>query len=178
MKIAGIIVSLLALGFSVAAQQQVASQSMVPPPAFSAPDLNDHIVDTASLKGKVVVVNLWFINCPNCIEEISLLNQLVEKYKDVSDVVFLGLAASPKPELEGFLTKHPFSFRIIPNATAIILTKFGTPDKNGEIYVPFPMHYVLDRDGAVVVKTQGIKGVEAVRKELENQLRGKAAPGN
>ncbi len=35
----------------------------------------------------------------------------------------------------------------------IILTKFGTPDKNGDINVPFPMHYVIARDGNVVLKT-------------------------
>ena len=53
----------------------------------------------------------------------------------------------------------------------IILTKFGTPDKNGDINVPFPMHYVIDRDGRVVLKEQGVKGVEAVRSELKKQVK-------
>jgi len=34
------------------------------------------------------------------------------------------------------------------------------------------MHYVLDREGNVVVKVQGIKGVESVKKELEKTIRG------
>lgn len=113
---------------------------------------------------------LWLINCPNCVEEIKLLNQLVDEYKGKGDVVFLGPAASKKPDLEKFLKKNPFKYQVIPDSTITILTKFGTPDKTGDINVPFPMHYVLDREGKVVVKVQGIKSVDAVRKELRKQL--------
>jgi peroxiredoxin len=140
-------------------------------PSFVAMDMAGNRIDTAALKGKIVVINLWFINCPNCLDEIKQLNQLVDDYRGKSDVVFLGLAASKKPDLEKFLVKNPFKYTIIPNAQMIILTKFGTPDKNGNINVPFPMHYVLDRDGKVVVKEQGIKGINTVRGELKKQVK-------
>src|SRR6476646_3106450 len=76
---------------------------------FTALDMDGNPVDIATLRGKVVVINLWFINCPNCLEEISQLNELVNDYKGKSDVVFLGLAASPKPALDKFLAKTPFN---------------------------------------------------------------------
>ncbi len=139
-------------------------------PSFAASTMDGTKVDITALRGKVVVINLWFINCPNCVEEIKLLNQLVDEYKGKGDVVFLGLAASKKADLEKFLKKNPFKYQVIPDSTITILTKFGTPDKNGDINVPFPMHYLLDREGKVVVKVQGIKGVDAVRKELKKQL--------
>jgi peroxiredoxin len=139
-------------------------------PAFAALDMNGSRVDIAAMRGKIVVINLWFINCPNCVEEIKLLNEIVDAYKDNKDVVFLGLAASPKPQLEKFLVKNPFKYTVIPNAQMIILGKFGTPDKKGEINVPFPMHYVLDRVGNIVIKTQGTKGVESVKNELKRQF--------
>lgn len=144
-------------------------------PTFAALDMTGAKVDIAELRGKVVVLNLWFINCPNCVEEIKLLNKLVDEYKDNRDVVFIAPAASRKPELDKFLKKYPFKYQVIPNAMMLIMGKFGTPDKKGEINIPFPMHYVLDRDGKVVVKTQGIKGVEAVRAELKRQFAAKAA---
>lgn len=133
--------------------------------------MNGDRVELAALKGKVVVLNLWFVGCPSCMEEIKQLNQLVGEYQGKSDVVFLGLAASRKDDLQKFLVKNPFDYTIIPNAQMIILSKFGTPDKNGEINVPFPMHYVIDRDGKIALKEQGIKGVDAVRKELQKQVR-------
>jgi peroxiredoxin len=140
-------------------------------PNFAAPDMNGNRVELSALRGKVVVVNLWFIGCPNCMDEIKQLNQLVNDYKGKADVVFLGLAASKKEDLVKFLVKNPFNYTIVPNAQMIILTKFGTPDKNGEINVPFPMHYVIDRDGKIVLKEQGVKGVQKVRDELKKEVK-------
>jgi peroxiredoxin len=143
---------------------------------FAALAMDGSKVDTTALRGKIVVLNLWFVGCPNCQDEIKQLNKLVDEYKG-KDVVFVAPAASRKPDLDKFLVKNPFKYQVIPNASMIILTKFGTPDKNGEINIPFPMHYVLGRDGTVIAKVQGIKGVEAVRAELKKQLISTAVPG-
>ena len=154
------------------------AQTKTPPPAtqqpsFAALTMDGSKIDTAALKGKIVVLNLWFINCPNCREEIKLLNQVVDQYKAYNDVVFIALAASKKADLEKFLVKNPFKYKIVPSAEMIMFSKFGTPDKNGEINIPFPMHYVLDRFGNVVVKVQGTKGVDAVKAELAKQFASK-----
>lgn len=145
----------------------IGAQTTKLPTDFAAPAMDGSKVDTVGLRGKIVVLNLWFINCPNCLEEIKLLNELADEYKDDKDVVFLAPAASSKPELEKFLVKHPFKYQVIPNASSIILFKFGTPNKKGEVDMPFPMHLVLDRDGKTILRVQGIKGVEAVRAELK-----------
>jgi peroxiredoxin len=162
--------AILFFAFSSSFAQSRSAVSPVAKPVFAAQTMDGRIVDTASLRGKIVVLNLWFINCPNCVQEIKALNQLVDEHKDNKDVVFLGLAASNKAELQKFLVKNPFKYEVIPNATMIILSKFGTPDKNGEINVPFPMHYVLDREGSVVVKAQGSAGIDFVKNELKRQL--------
>jgi len=160
---------LLVLSVSFAAQTQQA-QSQTSKCDFAALAMDGTKIDTAALRGKIVVINLWFVNCPNCIEEMKLLNQLVTDHRDNKDVVFLGLAASRRSDIEKFLKKNPFDYTIIPDAATLIVSKFGTPDKKGDIIVPFPMHFVLDRDGNAVVETQGIKGVEAVKKELAKQF--------
>jgi len=161
-------VFLLALSVSLAAQTKESPRSSKYD--FAALAMDGSMMDSAMLRGKVVVLNLWFINCPNCIDEIKQLNQLVTAYQTNKDVVFIGLAASRKADVEKFLKKNPFSYTIVPDATGIILTKFGTPDKDGQINVPFPMHLVLDRDGNAVVQVQGKKGIEAVKKELASQF--------
>ncbi len=145
-------------------------------PAFVAQDMDGAKIDTDKLRGKVVVLNLWFINCPNCLEEIKELNALVDEYKNEPDVVFLAPAASPKAELEKFLSKNPFKYKVIPDAAALILMKFRTPDKDGDLSLPFPMHCVLDRDGKIVTKEHGIKGIAKVRAELKKQLGTKQKP--
>ena len=100
---------------------------------FAAVAMDGSKIDTLALRGKVVVLNLWFVNCPNCIEEMKLLNQLVTDYTNNKNVVFLGLAASRRSDVEKFLKKNPFSYTVIPDAAVLIISKFGTPDKNGDI---------------------------------------------
>ncbi len=160
-----VLIALLVFALSISAQNQIGAS-----PSFAAIDMAGQKVDTTELKGKVVVLNLWFINCPNCVEEIRMLNAIVDQYKDNKDVVFLGLAASRKPDLDKFLVKNPFKYRVLPNASMIIISKFGDQGKGGELTVPFPMHYVLDRDGKIVAKAQGIKGIEVMKTELAKQL--------
>jgi len=161
-------IAIVMLAITASAQTRVAAN-----PVFSAVTMNGKTVDTAKLRGKIVVLNLWFINCPNCLQEIEQLNDLVDEYKGNKDVVFIGLAASRKPDLERFLARYPFKYQIVPDATMLILTRFGTPDRSGEINVPFPMHYVLDREGNVTVRARGIAGIEFVKSELKRQLAAK-----
>ncbi len=137
-------------------------------PDFKVSSIDGKTFDSEKLKGKVVVLNLWFVNCPNCVEEIKLLNKLVDEYTK-KDVVFIGLATNDKAKLESFLKKNPFKYNIIPKAMQTILS-FGEPDKNGEINIPFPMHVVVNRDGKIVVRRSGIKGLDAVKAELKRQL--------
>lgn len=139
-------------------------------PTLFATTLDGKNIDTADLNGKVVVLNLWFIGCPNCVQEIKLLNALVDEYKDNKDVVFLAPATNSAKELVPFLAKNPFKYQVIPSAMNIILGKFGTVDKNGQITSPFPMHFVVDRAGVITLKMEGIKGVAAVRTELQKQF--------
>ena len=153
----------IAFALSVFAQQKTP-----PAPAFNVSSIDGKSFDSEKLKGKIVVLNLWFVNCPNCVEEIKLLNNLVDEYKG-KDVVFIGLATNDKAKLESFLKKNPFKYNIVPKAMQTILS-FGEPDKSGNIEIPFPMHIVIDRDGKIVVRRNGIKGLDAVKTELKRQF--------
>jgi len=155
----------LSLFLTIACYVQVSAQAQAP--SFSASDINGKVYKMDDLRGKIVVVNLWFVGCPNCVEEISQLNAIVRQYKNNPNVIFLGFAASSEDQLKPFLAKYPFSYIIFPNAQMIIIGKFGKPDASGNINVPFPMHFVYDKDGKEVLSEQGIKGVAAVKAQLE-----------
>ena len=156
--------------FAVFGQKKMDEKPLAP--SFDVTSIDGKTFDSADLKGKVVVLNLWFINCPNCVEEIKLLNKVVDQYKG-KDVVFIGLATNDKAKLEGFLKKNPFKYNIVPKAMQTILS-FGEPNKNGEINIPFPMHIVIDRDGKITVRRSGIKGLDAVKAELKRQFESEA----
>ena len=83
---------------------------------FSVTTIDGKTYDSAKLRGKIIVVNLWYINCPNCFEEIKQLNKLVDDYQAEQNVIFLGLATDNAAKLKTFLNKNPFKYQIVPSA--------------------------------------------------------------
>lgn len=98
------------------------------------------------LKGKVVVLNFWFINCPPCRMEIPHLNTMVESYKDREDIVFLAVALDKSYELKEFLKEMPFDYGIVDGGS-YVASQYGIN--------LFPTHVVLDKEGKVSFHTSG-----------------------
>lgn len=135
---------------------------------FDDKDINGNIYNLKDLKGKVVVINFWFINCPPCRMEIPELNALVEKYKGNSEVVFLGIAMDDKYRLQQFLQAMPFNYNIIAEG-AYLARKYNV--------TAFPTHVVVDKEGAVTFHTAGLakNTVHWVKMSIEAALAQPAA---
>lgn len=108
-------------------------------PDFNFRDLKGTHFSNDQLKGKMIVVKTWFIACKPCIAEFPELNELAEKYKNNNDIVFLSLALDQQEELEKFLLKKPFNYKVIPNQKAFIKDKLKTNK--------FPTHIIVDKNG-------------------------------
>jgi thiol-disulfide isomerase/thioredoxin len=98
------------------------------------------------LKGKVVVLNFWFINCPPCRMEIPHLNNMVEGFKERDDVVFLAVALDQSYELKNFLKEMPFEYGIVDGGS-YVASQYGIN--------LFPTHVVIDKEGKVIFHTSG-----------------------
>lgn len=170
MKILSLFALVFVLSFSAVAQQAASAPASGAPmaPDFTVTSLDGKTFDSKALRGKVVVLNLWFVNCPYCVQEIAVLNPMVDQFKDA---VFIGMAVNSPAQLQSFLKTNPFKYNIIPNAGQLMLFKFGDSDKSGNFDLKFPQHIVIDRQGKMVLKMQGVKGVDAVRQELEKQFK-------
>lgn len=113
--------------------------------AFKADSLDGKSYDLSTLRGKVVVVNFWFIGCAPCRVEMPGLNQLVAEFKD-KDVVFLALALDPADDLRKFLKTTAFNYTIIADAESI----------SGSYEVSaFPTHIIIDRKGQIIGRLTG-----------------------
>lgn len=87
---------------------------------------------------KPTLINLWFIGCRGCVEEIPALNLLKEKYAD--KVNFVALTFNKKESVEHFLSKKNFNFTHIPNCEDFI-KKIGS--------YPYPENIFIDRNGII-----------------------------
>lgn len=111
-----------------------------PAPAFGGVDVRTgQPVALADLRGKVVVVNFWFIRCPYCIEEMPNFKKLTAAYAGNPDVVFVSLARDKAAPLQKFLAERgDFGFAVLPEM-GDVARQFGV--------LGYPTTAVIDRQG-------------------------------
>ena len=131
------------------------SPSLRPPsigaaaPAFSAVDLTDQPVTLASLKGRVVVVNLWATWCQPCLEEIPQLEALHRQFA-ADDVSMIGVsvdAAGMGNDVRDFANEHGMTYTMWLDPNHDFSLKFLT--------VGVPETFVIDRAGIIRWRTIG-----------------------
>ncbi|WP_167668123.1 peroxiredoxin family protein [Mucilaginibacter gossypiicola] len=113
---------------------------------FSTHDINGNKIKLKDLRGKVVVLNFWFIGCPACMQEIPELNKLVDDYKGNANVVFLAIALDYRYDLKKFLKQTEFKYDIIDDGRDIAAGyKIGL----------YPTSVILNKEGKVAFHTVG-----------------------
>ena len=120
--------------------------------------IDNELIDSDQLKGKVVVLNFWFTSCVECIREIPQLNELKEKYAS-RGIEFIGVCLNEKSKIETFLKEHPFSWKQIPNARKVA----------HDFYMfAYPGHAVVDKDGGIITLLNGNE--PSVMQQLETAI--------
>ena len=130
-------------------------------PRISVETITGEKIQPRDLRNKIVVINLWFIDCLPCIKEVPALNKLAALYKDRKDVVLLALTFDTKARIErDFLSKNKLDFTIVTDAEKLV-KELGKPG--------FPTSYVFGKDGKVKAAFLGgpvdeTSEIEAVRR--------------
>jgi cytochrome c biogenesis protein CcmG/thiol:disulfide interchange protein DsbE len=118
-----------------------------PLPAFALPDLQGKLVDSQSLLGKPVVLNMWFTTCGPCIAEMPTLNR-IQREKASTGIVFLALTFEPAQQVRAFLQKHSFTYRQVAGAQAYC----------NQFVTGYPVTFFVGRDGRIKKVLGGLAG--------------------
>jgi thiol-disulfide isomerase/thioredoxin len=110
-------------------------------PIFNFTDLKGEIFNNENTKGKFVILKCWFIGCHSCIAEFPELNNLVEKYQNRDDILFISLALDSKVNLDQFLINKPFKFVVIPSQTDYITHTLNISQ--------FPTLFIINKNGVI-----------------------------
>jgi len=127
-------------------------------PQFNLNTLADEKFNSEKLRliGKPTMINFWFTGCLPCIDEMPVLNNIREKYKD--DFNFIAITFEQKEEVEKFLEKYSFEFEQLINAKDFI-------DQLG--LEKYPMNLFLDENGILRYVKGGIPYESIKGGELE-----------
>jgi|SRR5437879_6252104 len=100
----------------------------------------------SQLKGKVVLMDFYFIGCHNCMDALASLNNLYEKYKD-QNFVIASITGRDKPKsvLE-FDKNHHIKYPSYVNAAEVVKSYHVDG---------FPTFYFVDKAGKVADVTLG-----------------------
>jgi peroxiredoxin len=133
-----------------------------PMPGFVAKSITGDIIEMNKLKGKVVVINFWFIDCHPCIAELPALNKLVKEYEG-ENIEFLAMTwETPKRIREDFLSKHKLDFTVIP---------VDRNEIDKIIASGYPTTFIIDREGIIKKAWNGGRTDEKAVAEFYNKAK-------
>jgi peroxiredoxin len=126
---------------------------------FNFVDINGKVYNKETCKGKIVVLNFWFIGCTACKRKMPDLNKMVTFYRNRNDVVFVSIAPDNADSIKKFLQKTPFDYAAIPNKAAYVRDTLGIQ--------MFPTQMIIDRKGQIAKVPEDYKELTIeLRKEL------------
>lgn len=109
-----------------------------PLPAGDLNMLDGSTKSFADYRGKILVINFWYINCGPCIAEMPYLNDLVDKYSN-EDIQFLALSFDSKTDIKNFLQRTEFKYEQGSISRAFMYD--FTPVSPG--------HFIVDEEGII-----------------------------
>jgi thiol-disulfide isomerase/thioredoxin len=120
--------------------QKVAQEGMMAP-EFSVKTIDGKTITSSELRGKVVVLNFWFIGCAVCRAIKPKLDIFKARFAGEADVVFLAMTGDPEDEVEKFLKKQPSDYIQTANALGS-MSRFA--------FSGYPKNIVIDKQGKIV----------------------------
>ncbi|MES2266502.1 MAG: TlpA disulfide reductase family protein [Bacteroidota bacterium] len=125
-------------------------KEQMPPPALLTPgttapdwtlyDVNGKKVSLSQLKGKVVLLDFYFIGCSGCMASINPLNAIYEKYKNKDLIIASLTERDSKKAVIDFEKRYGIKYTGYINAADVVKSYHVTS---------FPTFYFIDKDGKV-----------------------------
>jgi thiol-disulfide isomerase/thioredoxin len=122
-------------------------------------DLDGRPVSTASLRGKVVIINFWATWCPPCRQEIPDLIALQERYKGQLQIIGIAQDSGSVEQVKRFALEHRMNYPSMLSSPEI--------EKLFPAVNALPTSFFLDREGRLAQKHVGMLNPSLT--ELETQ---------
>jgi cytochrome c biogenesis protein CcmG/thiol:disulfide interchange protein DsbE len=152
-----------ARGASASGGEAVTVSDLPAAPELSVTDINGAALDTASFKGKVVLVNFWAAWCAPCAEEVPQFIALEKKYQG-QGLQVIGVSVEDDPEaLLRFYRKYRMNYPVLAGDLKIA-------DAFGGV-LGLPTTFLIGRDNRIHGKHNGATDFSTLEREVVALLR-------
>jgi len=111
-------------------------------------DVDGRTISTASLKGKVVIVNFWATWCPPCRAEIPDLVALQDKYKDQLQIIGISDDDDPPAVVKKWAAEHQMNYPIVMSSPELRKVFVGVR--------ALPTSFILNRESKMMMRHVGM----------------------
>ncbi|RQO66943.1 thioredoxin [Aquitalea sp. FJL05] len=133
-------------------------------PQVSYTSLNGQQADTASLKGKVVLVNFWATSCSGCVEEMPEIKKLHQQYGSKGlQIMAVAMSYDPPNYVQAFVQQNQLPFFVALDGQGSIAKAFG------DIQLA-PTTFLIDKQGNILKRYVGVMDFKEVHQILNQQL--------
>jgi peroxiredoxin len=120
-----------------------------PAPNFSYTLLDGKRSSSASLRGKVVLVNFWATSCTACVQELPALINTHRKYRERGfETLAVAMSYDPPAHVSNFAQTRQLPFDVVIDNTGAIAKAFSDVRLT-------PTTYLIDKRGAIVKRYVG-----------------------
>ncbi len=109
--------------------------------------LDGDSIQIGGMKAKPTLINLWFVGCTGCVQEMPELNEIKAKYGD--QVNFISMTFDEEPKVTKFLSRTDFDFTHIVNVREYI-EQIGSS--------PYPENIFINKQGNIEFIEGGVWG--------------------
>lgn len=131
-------------------------------PAFEAKTVDGKAINEQYFKGKLSIINFWFIGCTPCVAEIPGLDKLAATYGK-EKINYLAIARDSEKWVKPFLEKHPWRFDHLIDSKKLIEETFMAQ-------WGYPLTMVVDPNGTIIEAFVGGKTDASAAEEIFERL--------
>ena len=129
-----------------------------PAPPFRAKSLDGEQFTSASLRGRVVLLQFWTTWCGYCRRDQPAVEEMIKEFGNRGLVVLAVSVGESKETVTKYLARSPRTAKIILTENTNLAAIFQTRG--------FPLYVLLDRNGLIAGAQPGAGGIEALRQLL------------
>ena len=134
-------------------------------PALDLVDLRGEAITSASLKGKVVLVNFWATSCVTCVREMPQLVETFQKYREQGyDTLAVAMRYDPPDQVLAYANKNELPFKVALDVRGDVARDFG------DILLT-PTSFLIDRQGRIIKRYLGEPDFAELHRLVEQLLR-------
>jgi peroxiredoxin len=111
------------------------------------------------LAGKVVLVDFWIKNCSPCIQSVSHLNALQDKFRSRGLSIISINSYDPVEDVSWFYNKYNINYPVLLNGKEIA-EKYGVSG--------FPAFFIIDKKGKIIYSGAGYDNL--MQSEMESVI--------